>query len=148
MVVTAEEDVDAAPAALWAILADPEAWPRWTGSIDNVEVLDGNLHLGSRVRITQPGMWPLLWTVSEFEPGRALTCTASAGGVGTAASHTVGPLDGGRRSRLHLGLTQRGVMAPVVSLLLGHRVRRYVRLEAAGLKAAAEDHARRAAGEH
>lgn len=146
MVVTTEVEVDAAPAVLWAVLARPQAWPEWTASIDSVETLDAGLGLGSRVRISQPGMRPLVWTVSEFEPGQAFTWTSSVGGVTTVASHTVGALDGGRRSRLLLELTQRGPLAPLVGLLLGRKTRRYVDLETAGLKTAAEDRARRALG--
>ncbi|HYH30147.1 MAG TPA: SRPBCC family protein [Pseudonocardia sp.] len=142
MVITTDVEVDAAPAVLWAVLARPQTWPDWTESMDAVELLDGGLELGSRVRITQPGMPPMVWTVSEFEQGRVFTWTSSAGGVTTLASHTVGPLDGGRRSRLVLGLTQRGPLAPLVGLLLGRRTRRYVGQETAGLKAAAEDRAR------
>lgn len=111
-----------------------------------VEVLDGGLGLGSQVRISQPGMRPLVWTVSEFEQGRSFTWTSSVGGVTTVGSHAVHPLGGERCSQLILGLTQRGALAPVVGLLLGRRTRRYVGLEAAGLKAAAEDRARRALG--
>lgn len=135
-------EVDAAPAVLWEVLAHPQGWPEWTASIDSVEMLDAGLALGSRVRISQPGMRPLVWTVSEFEPGHVFTWTSTVGGVTTVGSHTVSALDGGGRSRLALGLTQRGALAPLVGLLLGRRTRRYVGLEAAGLKSAAEDRAR------
>jgi uncharacterized protein YndB with AHSA1/START domain len=146
MVVTTDVEVDAAPAVLWAVLERPEAWPEWTESMDAVEMLDADLGPGARVRITQPGMRPMVWTVSEFERGRAFTWTSSVGGVTTVASHTISPLDGGRRSRLVLELTQRGALAPLVGLLLGRRTRQYVGQETAGLKAAAEDRARQALG--
>lgn len=139
MDIVTEVEVDAPPAALWAVLARPWHWPAWTESMDAVEMLDGQqLDVGVRARISQPGMRPLVWTVSEIDPGRAFTWTASVGGVTGAASHTVVTLGAGSRSRLVLGLTQRGAAAPLVTLLFGRRIRRYVRLEAAGLKAAAE----------
>lgn len=144
--VTVVVDVDAPPATLWAILERPHAWPEWTESIDVVEMLDGDLALGARVRVTQPGLRPMVWTVAALDPGRAFTWTAAAGGVRTAGSHAIEPLDGGERSRLTLGLTQSGALAPLIRLLLGQRTRRYVGLEAAGLKAAAEDRTRQTSG--
>jgi uncharacterized protein YndB with AHSA1/START domain len=133
-----EADVDAPPATLWAVLTDPTDWPRWTDSVTSVEMLDPTLTVGARVRVSQPGMRPLVWTVSELTEGVAFTWTAVAGGVTTVGSHRVVPLDGGRRSRIVLGLRQSGLLAPLLDLLMGGRVRRYVTLEAAGLKAAAE----------
>ncbi|WP_116043292.1 SRPBCC family protein [Amycolatopsis palatopharyngis] len=112
-------EVDAQLAALWAALSDPRAWPEWTDSIDSVEMLDPRLGPGRRVRIAQPRMRPLVWTVSEFLPGQAFSWTASAGGVTTTATHVIDELDAGRRSRLVLGLTQRGALAPVVGLCSG-----------------------------
>lgn len=141
MVIRTEVEVDAPPEAVWAVLTRPQDWPRWTESMDAVEMLDGGLEPGSRVRISQPGMRPLVWTVSALDPGRTFTWTATAGGVTTTAWHTVAGGDGGRRARLELGLAQAGALAPVVALLLGRRMRRYVGLEAAGLRAAAEDRA-------
>ncbi|MDG4832939.1 SRPBCC family protein [Solwaraspora sp. WMMD1047] len=133
-----EADVDAPPAALWAVLTNPTDWPRWTDSITSVELLDPTLTTGARVRVSQPGLRPMVWTVTEFTEGTGFAWTAVAGGVTTIGDHRVAPLDGGRRSRLVLGLRQRGLLAPLLNLMIGGRVRRYVELEAAGLQAAAE----------
>jgi Polyketide cyclase / dehydrase and lipid transport len=89
-----------------------------------VELLDGGLTIGARARIVQPGMPPVVWTVTEFRPGSAFTWTARNPGVTTEASHTVEPLGG--RSRLVLQLRQTGPLAGVVRLLLGHRTHRYL----------------------
>jgi uncharacterized protein YndB with AHSA1/START domain len=140
--VTVVIEVDAPPATLWAILAQPEAWPAWTESMDAVDLLDDDLRLGARARLVQPGLPPMVWTVTDFEPGRAFRWTAASGGVRTVGSHEIAALDGGERCRLTLGLTQHGALAPLIRLLLGRRTRRYVGMEAAGLKAAAEDRAR------
>jgi uncharacterized protein YndB with AHSA1/START domain len=133
-----DADVDAPPATLWAVLTDPTDWPRWTDSITAVEMLDKTLAKGARVRISQPGLRPMVWIVSEFTEGSEFAWTAVASGVTTVGIHRVVPLDGGRRSRIVLGLRQSGVLAPLLNLLIGGRFRRYVELEAAGLKAAAE----------
>lgn len=132
-----ERDVRAGADRLWSVLADPVAWPRWTESMREVQLLDGSLAVGSRVRIVQPRLQPMVWTVTELVPGRELTWTASAPGVVTTGTHSVRSRPDGT-AVLRLGLVQRGVLAPVVGLLLGRRTRRYVELEADGLCAAAE----------
>ncbi|MBC3192739.1 SRPBCC family protein [Pseudonocardia sp. C8] len=140
MELTVERDVHAGTDRLWAVLADPVDWPRWTRSVREIRLLDGDLAPGSRAWIVQPGLRPMVWTVTELVPGRELTWTASAAGVVTTGRHSVRPGPGGT-SRLRLGLEQRGVLAPVVQALFGRRSRRYVELEADGLRRAAEaDH--------
>jgi hypothetical protein len=132
-----ERDVPAGADRLWSVLADPETWPRWTESMREVQLLDGGLAPGSRVRIVQPRLRPMVWTVTEFVPGRELTWAASAPGVRTTGTHSVRSRPDGTAS-LRLGLTHQGVLAPVVGGLLGKRTRRDVELEADGLRAAAE----------
>ena len=132
-----ERDVRASAERVWAVLADPESWPRWTESMREVRLLDGGLALGNRVHIVQPKLLPMEWTVTEYEPGAVLTWTAAGPGVRTTGTHSVRSRPDGT-SRLRLGLTQRGLLAPVVAGLYGRRSRRYVELEAEGLRAAAE----------
>ena len=140
--IRVERDVDAGAAHLWAAVADPVTWPQWTESMTSVELLDGRLAPGARARVVQPGLPPSLWTVTEFVPGQSFVWSSTSGGVTTVGSHTVRALDGGR-SRIELGLDQRGLLAPVLGLLFGRRFRRFVTMEADGLKAAAEAVARR-----
>jgi hypothetical protein len=137
MDLTVERDVRAGVDRVWAALVDPRDWPRWTESVREVRLLDGGLTPGSRVRIVQPGLIPMVWTVTEFAPERGLTWTASAAGIVTTATHVVQPGPDGT-TRLRLGLTQRGLLAPLVHGLLGRRSRRFVELEADGLRRAAE----------
>ncbi|ANY08477.1 SRPBCC family protein [Pseudonocardia sp. HH130630-07] len=140
MRVVAEREVAADPARLWEVLADPAGWPRWTRSIREIRVLDGDLSAGSRGRIVQPRLPPMVWTVTEFVPGRELTWIAASAGVRTTGTHSVRP--GPVGSRLRLGLAQDGALAPLVAALLGGRTRRYVEWEADGLRRAAESPAR------
>lgn len=135
--IRVERDVDARAEHLWAAVADPESWPEWTASMTSVELLDGRLAPGARARVVQPGLPPSLWTVTEFVSGETFVWTSTSGGVTTTGSHTVRPLGGGR-SRIELGFDQHGLLAPVLRLVLGGRFRRYVTMEADGLKAAAE----------
>jgi uncharacterized protein YndB with AHSA1/START domain len=137
-----ERDVDASAEQLWAAVADPASWPEWTASMTSVELLDGRLETGARARVVQPGLPPSRWTVTEFVPGESFVWTTTSGGVTTVGSHVVRARDGGR-SRIELGLDMRGLLAPVLNLVLGGRFRRYVTMEADGLKAAAEAVSRR-----
>jgi uncharacterized membrane protein len=136
-------EIDAAPQDVWAVLIDVQRWPEWTDSIDEVRWLDdATASVGSRARVKQPRMPALTWTVTEFEAGRAFDWQTSSAGVTTVGTHAIAELGDGR-SRLTLGLRQSGPLAGVVGALTGSRSRRYVRMEAEGLKRAAES--RRAA---
>lgn len=140
--IRVERDVDAGAEQLWAAVADPVSWPQWTESMTSVELLDGRLAPGARARIVQPGLPRSSWVVTEFVSGESFVWTTTSGGVTTTGSHTVRRLDGGR-SRIELGLDMHGLIAPLLRLALGRRFRRYVTMEADGLKAAAEAVARR-----
>ena len=137
MKLSVERDVHAGIDRLWSVLTDPRDWPRWTASMREVRLLDDGLAPGSRVRIVQPRLPPMVWTVTEFVPERELTWAASAAGVVTTGTHSLGPGPDGT-TRLRLGLEQRGVLAPLVRALVGRLSRRYVELEADGLRRAAE----------
>jgi len=129
--------VDAAPGTVWAVLTDVESWPLLTASMTSVERLDpGPLHPGSRVRIRQPRLPVAEWTVTEVIEGRRFTWAASAVGVRTTAVHEVLP-DGGS-SRLRLALDQGGVLGDLAGRLAGRLIKRYVQMEAAGIKARSE----------
>lgn len=129
-------EVDAPAHAVWEVLAAPESWPRWTDSMDAVDLLDGgDLDLGARARIVQPRMRPAVWTVTHLEPGVSFTWQSRVPGVTTTGTHTVTPVRTGR-SLLTLGLQQSGPLAPLVHRLVGARTRRYMEQEAAGIRQA------------
>ena len=137
MEFTTSVDIDAPPERVWAVLADVRRWPEWTASMSRVELLEGGpLAVGSTVRVKQPRLRAEVWRVTEFEPGRSFVWVARGGGVTTEAAHRVEPASGG--TRVTLGLRQRGPLAPLVRLVGGALVRRYMGLEAAGLKRESE----------
>ncbi|MEV4813198.1 SRPBCC family protein [Micromonospora avicenniae] len=122
----------------WAALADVTAYPRWTPSMTSVEPLDGPaLAVGSRFRIRQPGLPVNVWRVREVREGESYVWEAHAPGVRTVAYHRLESEAGGA-TRISIGIRQTGPLAGLVALLISAKTRRYVRLEAAGLKAAAE----------
>jgi len=89
--------------------------------------------VGSEARIAQPRLPPLVWKVVEFEPGVSFAWEASARGVNTWASHRIDPAGDGR-SKVTLEVRQTGPMAWLASLVMGKTTRRYVDMEAEGLK--------------
>jgi hypothetical protein len=122
----------------WLALAAVTTYPQWTTSMTSVTALDGpSLATGNRFRIVQPGMPALTWRVSEVHEGRDFRWESHAPGVHTVASHELtADADGG--TQVTLRVQQSGPLAGLIGLLTGSRTRRYMALEAAGLKAAAE----------
>ncbi len=126
--------IDAAPERVWAVLTDVERWPEWTASMQKVVSEDkGPLAVGSKVRIKQPRVPAVTWEVSELEPGRSFTWTATAPGVTTVAEHRLAAL-GPSTVEVHLGIRRSGPLAGVVSAVSAALTRRYVAMEAKGLK--------------
>lgn len=126
-------DIAAALDEVWTVLVDVEGWPSWTASVSEVKVLDGTpLAVGSRVRVRQPRLPATVWDVSSLEPGRSFTWTAAAPGVTTVADHRLEAQGDGVRATL--ALERSGPLAPVVDLLFRRLTRRYVTMEADGLK--------------
>jgi uncharacterized protein YndB with AHSA1/START domain len=131
-------EIDAEPRDVWAALIDVERWPQWTDSMEEVRWVDGATPaVGSRARVKQPGMPALTWAVTEIEAGRSFDWQTSSPGVRTVGTHTIAAAGDGR-STLTLGLRQSGALVGLVNALTGSRTRRYVQMEADGLKRAAE----------
>jgi uncharacterized membrane protein len=130
---------DAPVEAVWAALVDVRHWPEWTESMQDVRWLDDDgIRVGARARIKQPGTPALTWTVTELDEGRAFAWEASSPGVRTVGTHAVTSAAGQPGSTLTLGLRQSGALAGVVGALTGARTRKFVQMEADGLKRAAE----------
>jgi hypothetical protein len=130
--------VAASAATVWAVYADVERWPEWTASMTRVEALDGpELAVGKRFAIKQPKLPRLVWQVSALEPGVAWTWQQGAPGGLTLAVHEVVPL-GPERTLVRQRIDQRGPLGTLVGVLMRGLTRRYLSMEAAGLKARCE----------
>lgn len=129
----------AAPApVVWAVYADVESWPSWTASVRRVTPLDGpTLEVGARFLIEQPRFPKLVWEVTEIEPGRSWTWVQRSPGGTTSASHEV-EAAGADRAVVRQRIDQRGPIGVVVGALTARLTKRYLALEAAGLKSASE----------
>ncbi len=128
-----------APADLiWTTMIDVESWPQSTASITSAVRLDaGPFQLGSRARIKQPKVPRMVWTVTEFEPLRQFTWTVNSAGVTTIARHilTPGPA---QSTTVTLSIDRVGMLAAVVDLLTAGLTKRYIAMEAEGLKRVCE----------
>lgn len=123
---------------VWQALVDVTDWPRWTPSYTSIKRLDeGPLAVGSRARVKQPRLAPTTVEVTELDAGRSFTWVSSAVGVRFVGRHRLVPEAGGG-TRIELAAELSGRLAGTVKMLLGRRIERYVRLEAHGIKAAAE----------
>lgn len=132
------EDIAAASERVWAVLAELASWPEWTDSIDSLQlVTSGGLERDAQVRIKQPKVPVATWTVTSVEPGRAFTWVATGPGVRTTATHTIDALVPAG-SAITLTLHQGGIFGGLVGLLTAGLTKRYLAMEARGLKARAE----------
>jgi len=136
--LTTTADAQADPDRAWAALADVESWPQWTASVTSAKRLDeGPLRVGSKARIKQPGLLPLVWEVSEIREGEAFRWS-----TGNAASRTVGvhrlAANSDGTTQITLELEQSGAIGSLIGALMKGRFKRFLELEVAGLKAASE----------
>jgi uncharacterized protein YndB with AHSA1/START domain len=130
--------IDAPPKIVWSIYTDVERWEQWTASVTSASVdPSGALQLGSTASIKQPRLPRVVWTVSELDPGRSWTWQARSPGAYTVARHTITP-DADGRVHVSLSIDQRGVLGRPIGLLLTSLTRRYLRLEAEGLRRRSE----------
>ena len=131
-------EIEAPPQLVWDVFTDVEHWPDWTSSVTSLVGLDAPaLAVGRRFAIKQPGMSKLVWTVTEIEPGSSWTWVQRSPGVLVSARHDVIAQPGGR-TLVRQQLDQRGVLGALVGRLMVKKTKRFLELEAQGLKARSE----------
>lgn len=138
---TRTDTIAARPSDVWAVLTDIEHWPDWTASMREITRLDsGPLRVGSTARVRQPAGRPMVFTITELATERSFTWTASAAGLRFTGYHELTSHEpSGVQAVLTFTLT--GPMAWLGRLLAGGRIRRYVDMEADGLKRQSEHRA-------
>jgi uncharacterized membrane protein len=138
MITDSSVEIDAPAGAVWDVFADVAGWPGWTASVTRLVPLDGpELEVGRRFEIKQPRLPKLVWEVTEVEPGVSWTWRQSSPGGTTLASHVVEAHEGGR-TLVRQRIDQRGPVGVAVGVLTRRLTRRYLELEAQGLKACSE----------
>jgi uncharacterized membrane protein len=138
MITDCGVEIDAPAAVVWHVFSDVERWPEWTASVTRLVGLDGPaLEVGKRFEIKQPRMPKLVWEVTELTPGASWIWVQRSPGGLTVARHDVIP-ESEQRTQVRQQLDQRGPVGSLVGLLMRGMTRRYLELEAAGLKARSE----------
>ncbi|WP_327069449.1 SRPBCC family protein [Kitasatospora sp. NBC_01250] len=140
-------EILASPQAVWAVLSDVQGWRKWTPTVELVRILSrpgapagagSSFGVGSEAWVKQPRLPGARWRVTVFEPASSFTWQSQAPGVRTVAAHLLYPYPRGaaepRGTEVTLELRQNGPLAWLAGLLLGRLTRRYLALEAAGLK--------------
>ena len=108
---------------------------------------DGSaLAVGRGFAIKQPGMQKLVWKVTDIEPGTSWTWVQRSPGVNVIARHFVTARPGGG-TLVRQQLDQRGFLGAPVGWLMVKKTRRFLQMEAQGLKARSEQ-VSRADGPH
>jgi uncharacterized membrane protein len=131
-------DIDAPPRLVWGVFSDVVHWPEWTSSVTSLVGLDGPaLAVGKRFAIKQPGMSKLVWKVTEIDPGSSWTWVQRSPGANVTARHYVSAQPGGR-TLVRQQLDQRGAVGALVGRLMAKKTKRFLELEAQGLKARSE----------
>ncbi len=129
----------AAPAShVWPILADVENWPQWAESFERIERLgnDVPLGVGARVTIKQPRLPAGEWTITEWKPGRSFKWEMRKTGLVTTGDHWLD--DRGDACRFEQSLRFEGPVGKMAAFFSRSLIRRYMALEAEGLKAISE----------
>lgn len=131
-------DIDAPAERVYEVMTDIDRWHEWTPSITSIKRLDGEgFAVGRRAMIRQPKFPPAMWTVSRIVPGRRFEWVNRAPGLRVTGHHAVEPL--GKGSRATLGLSYDGIFGGLLAWMTEGITRRYLEMEAKGLKARAEN---------
>ncbi len=137
MITDSAIEIDAPPALVWDVFSDVERWPQWTASVTSLRALDGpGLAVGKRFEIKQPRLPRLVWEVTEVVEGASWTWVQRSPGGRTFASHEVIPK--GDRTLVRQRLDQQGPVGALVARLMRATTKRYLDLEAQGLKTRSE----------
>jgi uncharacterized membrane protein len=131
-------DVDAPPEAVWAVVSDVELWPEWTDSISKVEKLDsGPLRVGTRAKVSQPRLPTVVWQVTEVDEPNGFAWRAGLPGARSVADHRIEARpEGGSRVTLSIDMT--GSVGALLARMTAGMTRRYLEMEARGLKSRVE----------
>jgi carbon monoxide dehydrogenase subunit G len=130
-------DISATPAEVWAVMCDIERWPEWTASVTSVaRTSDGPLGVGSTARVKQPKLAPANFVITTWQPDAGFDWVTSNPLVSAIGRHGIERTAHG--SRVTLAVEFSGPLAGLVAWLYGGLTKRYVRMEAEGLKLRSE----------
>jgi len=145
MITNSSIEIDAPASVVWDVFADVGHWPEWTPSVERIVALNGpDLGVGKRFEIKQPRLPTVVWEVTELDRGVSWTWRARSPGNTTLATHEVVP-QSPARTLVRQRIEQRGPIGVLVGVMMRRLTRRYLELEARGLKLRSEKQRRRGA---
>jgi len=124
--------IDAPIDVVWSVFTDVERWPTWASSFTSVELVDGPMRLGAKARIRQPRLPTVVWEVTRWEPGRSWTWAVTSPGARTEASHLL--TVSGSGTVAEQSIVSSGPLGRLAAFVFRSLTRRYLAIEAAGLK--------------
>lgn len=128
--------VPAAVADVVRVMQAVQDWPSWNTAVSRVDRRGtGPLAVGERVTVKQPRLPAATWTVTAVGPS-GFTWAATSPGVRSTGDHWAQDTGDGRTTAT-LTLTLAGPLARPSAMLFSRLIRRYLRLEAEGLRRAA-----------
>ena len=134
MITEGSIEIEAPASAVWDVFTDVQRWSEWTASIQGIVALDGaGIEVGKRFEIKQPRMPKLVWVVTAVEPGLSWTWRQKSPGSTAFATHEVTSV-GAERTVVRQTIEQRGPIGVLVGMLTRRLTRRYLDLEAQGLR--------------
>lgn len=89
---TVSRNIDASADAVWHVLTDLDAWPKWGPTVAGAELDGSGFEVGATGRVWTPVGIPLPFVISELDPGRMWAWTVA--GV-PATRHGVQPREAG-----------------------------------------------------
>ena len=130
-------DIAAPPSRVWEVMRDVERWHEWTASITSIERLDeGPLKVGSGARVRQPKLLSARFEVTVLEEGRGFDWRTRSAGVTAVGQHWIQPIGAG--CRVTLSVVYGGALGWLVARVYADLTRRYLAMEAEGLKRRSE----------
>jgi hypothetical protein len=95
------------------------------------------MRVGAKARIRQPWLPTVVWEVTKWEPGRSWTWVATTLGARTEASHLL--TRSGEGTIAEQSIISSGPLGRVAAFVWRSLTRRYLAIEAAGLKQRSEE---------
>lgn len=131
-------DIAATPDRVWHAVVDVERWPEIVSHFAAIELTsEGAFGLGSEARVRPKGFFGSTWTVTGYEEGRSFSWESElVPGMRFLADHSVEATEKG--ARLALSLSYTGLLATLLSPVLGAVFSGNVRREGDGIKAYCE----------
>jgi uncharacterized membrane protein len=132
--------IDAPIEKVWAVVADITSWPSWTPTVTRVRALSGPPQLGADFEVEQPKLPTAVWEIAVWEPPNRFDWVTKSMGMVTEGSHDL--TADGDHTVVTLAISQSGGLTPLVRLVFGGLIRRYMATEAQSLKARCESRQR------